>query len=195
MPETFDAQESARIGANIRAARQRRGWDAAELARRIRANGDAASHSSVQKLERGWMRVHTEWLRKIAAALDVRPADLRRRPTATGTEPAIPLLTWPEIVAGRPGPAQDGEPVVCIDPAGEAVAVHARERDRLDAPVNVRPGDLLILVPGGRARSDLLVVAGADGVPRLVPGPARDPVIAAVVEVRKRVPAPTGDDA
>ena len=151
------------------------------------------SHSSIQKLERGWMRLHPEWVRKIAVALDVTPADLHHPQPTPERAADIPVLTWPEIVTGRPGPERKSAEASRIDDPSEPIAVHARERDRLDEPVNVRPGDLLILVPGRRARSALLIVAGPDGVPQLAAAPVHDPVMAAVIEVRKPVPAASDD--
>lgn len=55
----------------VKELRKAKGWSLARLGERIGAN-----RSQVWKLENGRTRLNTDWMAKIAKALDVQPADL-----------------------------------------------------------------------------------------------------------------------
>jgi transcriptional regulator with XRE-family HTH domain len=58
-------------GARIRALRQARGWSLQQLAERV-----GVSKPQIDKLERGTRRLTDDWIRRIAAALEVAPEAL-----------------------------------------------------------------------------------------------------------------------
>lgn len=71
---------SARVGANIKAARKRRGWTLVQLAEAV---SPPTSHQQISRLERGDRGLDMEWLDKIGAALDVDPVELVTGPAET----------------------------------------------------------------------------------------------------------------
>jgi transcriptional regulator with XRE-family HTH domain len=87
------------FGATIRTARELRGWDQAELVRRLAAAGVTVSQQTISRWERGRTRPRGQHLAALTALLGLVPDDERRspQPSRTRVDPATrgdrPLLT------------------------------------------------------------------------------------------------------
>ena len=177
------------VGDRIREARRRKGWDAAELARQIRGMGESASHSSIQKLERGWMTAHAGWIRKIANALGVPEDELRYGDPQSYAVTAIPVISWAEFHAGRIKPGRSLEYVAFAAGGHDVIALRARERDAR-AHVHVRENtydvqrnDLLICVERNDVPSPLYIAPSPEGGYDLTD--QREEAVATVLEIRR----------
>ena len=62
-----------RIGANIKAVRERKGWTLEKVAKRC---DPPTAYTSIMRLEKGERRLTLDWLERIAKALEVDPIDL-----------------------------------------------------------------------------------------------------------------------
>lgn len=88
-------------GARIREVRKSRGLSMKALAQKL---GEGVHFTTIAKLETGKMRLSTDWLFKIAAALDVTPLSLIWEKLDSQNVKAVPLFAsnpWPPEVGSN----------------------------------------------------------------------------------------------
>lgn len=71
--ECIPVDLAKRIGANIKAVRERKGWSLEKVAKRC---DPPTAYTSIMRLEKGQRRLTLDWLERIAKALEVDPIDL-----------------------------------------------------------------------------------------------------------------------
>lgn len=88
MAKRAGSDADQQIGARVRAARMARGMSQERLGEAL-----GITFQQIQKYEKGTNRVAVSTLFKIAAALDVAPADLVPELRGTGDETGLPSIT------------------------------------------------------------------------------------------------------
>lgn len=170
--EIVDAEQSA--GARLKAQRQKATLSLRALATRL---GEDVHFTTLAKLETGRMRFTEAWAERIAAALNIHPAELLADDGTVGAARKIPVIDAEDIKF-------DGDDVIYPPNVGEIVAVRGSKRSfvlriafklhRPDVPgyVQIDPDQIGVSVGGTyllRHKDDVILASFEDNPARFVP--------------------------